>query len=328
MNSSIDRRRIGLAGWLVAFGLLLGSLLIWAGSSADAQTRNVPDGPEKIFALTANDRLLRSDGDNPRKVDSKDIRGLVAEESLVGIDFRPGGDPAVGNAVDGKLYGVGARGYIYTINAKTARAERGPRITADLDGDGDMEPVALNGDRFGIDFNPTVDRLRIVSDANQNLRVNVDTGVLADFDENPANGTQPDRDLQYAAGDPNAGRDPNVTGVAYTNSRPAAFGTMNTVLYDIDARTDDMSEQDPPNDGTLNTVGPLGVNTSQLVGFDIVTRGASPAGDRGYAALDPAGKQDSKFYKINLNNGKATSIGKIGNGNARIEGLAIPIGQK
>lgn len=328
MKSLGDRRRLGLAGGLVAFGVLLGASLVWAGSSADAQTRNAPDGPEKVFALTAIDRLLTFDGDNPGKVTGKDIKGLVAEESLVGIDFRAGGDPAVGDGVDGKLYGVGVRGYIYTINPNTARAERGPRITADLDGDGDVEPVPLVGDRFGIDFNPTVDRLRIVSEANQNLRVNVDTGALADFDPITP-GTQPDGNLQYAAGDRNAGRNPAVTAAAYRNSRAAAFGTMNTELYDIDALTNDMSEQNPPNDGTLNTVGPLGVDNNQLTGFDIVTRGASPAGDRGYAALDLADRKVlSKFYKINLNSGKATSIGRIGNGNARIEGLAIPIGQR
>ena len=149
-------------------------------------------------------------------------------------------------------------------------------------------------------------------------------------------GTQPDRDLQYAAGDPNAGEDPNVTGVAYRNSQPSAFDAdpttpdpgKTTELYDIDARTDDMSEQDPPNNGTLNTEGPLGVDTNQLIGFDIVTRGTSPDGDRGYAALDPANEGGSRFYKINLNTGDATNIGRIASGNTQVEGLAIPIGQR
>ena len=39
-------------------------------------------------------------------------------------------------------------------------------------------PLVLAGTRFGVDFNPTVDRLRIVSDAGENLRVNPDTGAL------------------------------------------------------------------------------------------------------------------------------------------------------
>jgi hypothetical protein len=37
--------------------------------------------------------------------------------------------------------------------------------------------VPLDGTFFGVDFNPTVDRLRVISDTGQNLRVNVDTGA-------------------------------------------------------------------------------------------------------------------------------------------------------
>ena len=326
INSSTSRGRSALAGALAVLGVVIGMLAIWAPG---AQATPGPDGPERVFALTLSDKLVRFDGDNPSQANSTFITGLVADESLVGIDFRPSAQPS-GSPNQGRLYGVGDQGYIYTIDPNTAVATRGPRITADLDGDGVPEPVALRGNRFGIDFNPVVDRLRIVSNANQNLRINVDTGALADFDL-AAPGTQPDQDLQYAAGDPNAGQNPNVTGVAYRNSQPSAFDAdpgKTTELYDIDARTDDMSEQDPPNNGTLVTEGSLGINTNQLIGFDIVTRGASPSGDRGFAALDPAVEGGSKFYKINLNTGDATRLGAIAGGNAKVEGLAIPIGQR
>lgn len=180
------------------------------------------------------------------------------------------------------------------------------------------------GTSFGIDFNPAVDRLRIVSAANQNLRVNVDTGILADFDP-VTPGTQPDRDLQYADGDQNAGTDPNVTSVAYRNSQRDAFGGT-TELYDIDPATDDMSEQDPPNNGTLVTEGMLGKDVKRPSGFDIVTTGMSPAGDEGYAALQPM--QNSMFYRVNLDTGRVAQIGRIGAPGTDVEGLAIPIGQR
>lgn len=308
-TNSLGSRRAGLAVALLASGVLL---VLWAASGVSAAGAR-PDGPEKVFALTIKDKLLRFDGDTPQQIQSKQITGLVRGESLVGIDFRP---------ATGRLIGIGDRGYVYKINPATADATRGPRINAD------GEPVALRGNSSGIDFNPTVDRLRIVSNANQNLRVDVRNGALADFDENPNNGTQPDLNLKYAANDPNAGQNPDVTGVAYRNSKPAAFGGMNTELYDIDARTDDLSEQDPPNNGVLNTEGPLGVNTNLLVGFDIVTRGPSPSGDRGFAALNQVTKPGAKFYKINLNTGDANPIGWIGGGRANVEGLAIPIGQQ
>ena len=88
-----------------------------------------------------------------------------------------------------------------------------------------------------------------------------------------------------------------------------------------------MSEQDPPNNGTLNTEGPLGVDTNQLIGFDIVTRGASPDGYRGYAALDPANEGGSRFYKINLNTGDATNIGRIASGTPRSRDSPSPSGR-
>ncbi len=309
-------RYVGNGAVIALLGLLAGLLLLSIVNTRDALAQRAPNAPEKVYALTTGDRLLRFDGDDPRRVMGEEIRGLRGGEGLVGIDFRPSGP----DVTQGKLYGLGDEGYIYTINARTATAERGPRITAD------DAPVALRGTSFGIDFNPTVDRLRIVSDANQNLRVNVDTGALADSNATVP-GTQPDGDLRYAVGDPKTGQDPAVTGVAYRNSQPAALGTTNTELYDIDANTNDMSEQDPPNDGTLVTEGPLGVNTNRPVGFDVVTRGTSPDGDRGFAALRPMRAGSSAFYAVDLDTGDATRIGTIG-GNANVEGLAIPIGHR
>lgn len=325
MNGLSTRNTIsgGRSAWvrgILALGLMAGLLLAWAAQGASAQDNaNPPNAPERVFGLTVTDDLLRFDGDTPRDVVRKDITGLMNGESLVGIDFRPSSQTA---GQQGVLYGVGDMGYIYTIRPNMAIAERGPRITAD------GQPVVLRGESFGIDFNPTVDRLRIVSDANQNLRVNVDTGALADFDATVP-GTQPDVDLQYAAGDPNTGEDPIVGGVAYRNAQPSAFGTTNTELLDIDARTDDMSRQSPPNNGTLNTVGGIVFETRRLIGFDIVTRGASPDGDRGFAVLKGEGGGNSGLYGVNLNTGEARKVGLIGaRGMAQVEGFAIPIAQQ
>jgi len=44
---------------------------------------------------------------------------------------------------------------------------------------------------------------------------------------------------------------------------------MVTVLYDIDSGVDALLIQNPPNGGTLNTVGALGINATDEVGFDI-----------------------------------------------------------
>ena len=42
--------------------------------------------------------------------------------------------------------------------------------------------MALNGQRFGFDFNPAADRIRVVSDSDQNLRLHPDTGAIAASD--------------------------------------------------------------------------------------------------------------------------------------------------
>ena len=75
------------------------------------------------------------------------------DTGLVGIDFR---------VQDGKLYGVGDGGGIYTIDTKTAEAKRVSFLTE-----------TLNGKFFGVDFNPAADRLRIISDTGQNLAHNL-----------------------------------------------------------------------------------------------------------------------------------------------------------
>ena len=74
---------------------------------------------------------------------------------------RPGAD-----GDQGDLYGLGNAGGVYVVNAHNAKAS----LVSRLD-------VALEGTSFGVDFNPTVDRLRVISDTGQNLRANVDTGA-------------------------------------------------------------------------------------------------------------------------------------------------------
>jgi hypothetical protein len=145
----------------------------------------------------------------------------------------------------------------------------------------------------GFDFNPVADRLRLVGDNDQNFRINVDTGeVLVDGN------------LAFAEDDINAGVNPNITAVAYTNS---FAGTTSTALYNIDTLLDTLVLQNPPNDGTLVTVGDLGIDFDVVGGFDIVS---SPDGSNTALAVS-----DATLYSINLETGAATSL-------VTIEGLS------
>jgi hypothetical protein len=213
-------------------------------------------------------------------VKSTPISGLEAGETIVGLDLRP---------ATGELYGLGSTSRLYTIDPVTTVATQV--------GSGTFA-VPLNGSSFGFDFNPTVDRIRVVSNTGQNIRLNPATGQMVDADPNVA-GVQPDGNLAYAAGDPNAGQTPNITGIAYTNN---VAGAATTTLFGIDSSLDILVTQNPPNNGTLNTIGSLGVNATSVIGFDV-----RPGGDTALATLVVGGT--AGLYDINLTTGQATFLG-------------------
>ena len=253
------------------------------------------------FALTDNNALLSFNSGTPTTLTGVGpLRtpgpGSQAIQDLIGIDFRP---------ATNTLYGVGKFGAIYTINTSNAEATLVTTLTPTT---GDDNPFDfLRGSRFGFDFNPVVDRLRINSDLNQNLRVNVTTGA-----------TITDTNLAYTSGDPNFGKDPNVVGAGYTNNTNTVSGTT---LYVIDSVLDVLAVQNPANSGALTTVGDLKFDTSSLVGFDIQFDGVKNVG---YAALQNVTNGVSHFFSIDLATGNATPIGTIGGGDF-IDGIAVAI---
>jgi hypothetical protein len=235
-----------------------------------AEATNDPCG--RVYLVNADNELLRLrrsatilaleggllERDRNRRLDvlrRTPITGLADKEFLLGVDFRPS---------NGLLYGVGriggdpmALGQLYTIDVGTGAATAVGART-----------IPLNGNAFGVDFNPVPDLLRIVSDIGQNIRIRPVDGGVAGTDTN----------LAYPAmGDPNATRMPRVVAVSYTN--PDTDVQTNTVLHDLDVnRAADavpglvghvLAIQVPPNGGVLNTVGRLGIDADDLAAFDI-----------------------------------------------------------
>jgi hypothetical protein len=243
---------------------------------------------ETIVALTSGKRLLFFDSATPGTVTKTITITTAGNEALRAIDFRP----ATGN-----LYALGASGRFYILNLTTGAASVPP-----------ANPVMGLGTSFGFDFNPTADLLRVTSDTDANIRFNPDDGTIA----------QQDPSFAYAAGDAHTGANPNIVGSAYTNNFTGAGAT---VLYDIDSDLDTLVIQNPPNAGVLNTVGPLGVDTSDQVGFDI-SQGTGVA----YASLTVGGT--AGLYTISLANGASTLVGNIGDTGSlageTIVGLAVP----
>ncbi len=243
---------------------------------------------ELVYGVTSQDFLVSWDSAQPTNLLSGvAISGLQLNENLVGIDMRP---------ATGQIYGVGSSSRVYTINSSTG-------VATQVGGPASFSPL-LNGANFGVDFNPTVDRIRVVSNTDQNLRLNPNDGTVAGVDGL----------LAYATGDPNFGVAPNVAAVAYTNN---FMGATTTTLYGIDPGTDALVTQNPPNNGTLNTVGGLGVDATDILGFDI-----SGATGTAYAVLFDTASNRSVFSSINLATGAATEIGEV-DGGTTITGITV-----
>lgn len=237
----------------------------------------VPAGAraEKILLLTSDNTLVTVESASPAQaLATVPVTGLAAGESLVGLDVRPR---------DGSLVAVSSASRLYNVNAATGEATPS--------GAGPFTP-ALSGTRFGFNFNPTVDRIRLVSDARQDLRLNPDTGGVAGVDGTEA----------YAATDRNAAVSPAATGAAYTNNGPNATVTQ---LFILESAAGVLALQNPPNSGTLNTVGALGIGANVPArGFDI-----SNLTERGYANFTVNGVPT--LYAVNLATGAATGLGTL-----------------
>lgn len=275
--------------------------------AAGCATKGEPEGPprkETIVAITEGGTLVRFNAGQPQKVTSIGlVKGLGANERLVGIDFR---------VARGVLFGLGSSGRIYTIDTKSAETKRvgaGPLA------------IALAGGEFGFDFNPAVDRIRIVSNTGQNMRAHPDTGASVDGNTS-LDGMQPDAMLAYAAGDKNFGHSPRVVGAAYTYNKQNDKVTTN---FALDATTGSLVVQGSregatpavsPNTGQLFTVGSLEVARFQRAGFDI-----SDVNNAAYASLNHDDATSTRFYTVDLATGKATFLGTVG-GEA-LRGIAI-----
>jgi hypothetical protein len=230
---------------------------------------------ETIVALTTSNALETFNSATPGTVTAPvPITGLAGGESLVGIDFRP---------LTGALVGVSNQSRMYQISTGTG-------VATQIGMNGSF---TLSGNEFGMDVNPMVDRIRVVSDTDQNLRLNPSDGTLS----------ATDTPLAYAMGDTNAGQNPTEVALAYSNN---FVGAGSTTLYGIDSGLDILVTQSPANAGTLNTVGALGVDTVTVTGFDI-----SPGGTA-FAMLKNSPAVAGSFYTINLGSGAATLVGAIG----------------
>jgi len=252
---------------------LAASLSLAACNDEMMPTVETPDGPtgtapEVMFtALTNDNRLVSYQARNlTDPMDIRSITGLPNGEMIISIDYRP---------ATGQLYALGSSSRLYLINENSGMAT--PL------GEGPFSPTIM-GENASIDFNPTVDRIRLVTASGQNLRLHPELGTVVATDGNIS-----------------GGNNPQIGAVAYTNSMA---GASSTLLYDIDFATDKLYIQNPPNDGGLEEVGDLGIDFMGMGNFDI-----SP--DNAAALAVTQHEDESRLYTINLSSGKAEWVGKF-----------------
>src|SRR5262249_36731378 len=144
-----------------------------------------------------------------------------------------------------------------------------------------ISPRFAGGFQSLMDFNPVVNAIRLIGSNDQNLAVvNSNGGNL--------NATAVQTAMTYPAGDVNAGKDPNISGGAYTNNYVGATSTISSGFdYDLDTFVT-IAPATPGGSsatggGQLQTIGPLvnpkgvPINVSPTADFDIYTAPATKA---------------------------------------------------
>lgn len=213
-----------------------------------------------VVGLAGNNTLIWFDTDNPAQTKIIELSGV---DKLHGIDLRPS---------DKMVYGVAGDGSLVKIDLEAGKASAVAKLSDSLP----------DGVKASVDFNPAADKLRVMGSDGTNLRADPASGKVTK-----------DGSLAFEAGDPGAEAKPNIVATAYTNS----YGKPEkTAMYDIDAGGF-LVQQTKPNDGTLKTIGKLGITLGEHVAFDI----QATADGANTAWLATGGV----LYKVNLETGVA-----------------------
>ena len=273
-----------------------------AGSDNDAYTQQVTAPAANAHVLINGSSIAAVATTFPAGLDSPlALTGLNTGDTLVSIDRRP---------QNGFLYGLGYNAgagtvQLYTISPTTGIAAPLGATGTFIASDG-VTPVPVGagaGTTFGIDFNPTVDRVRVVNSAGQNFRMNPNNGAFVDGTAGGA------LNMDGGINGPTSG----VQETAYTNN---VANSAVTTQYTLDLSTDALCIQNPPNAGTQTLCQTLSSPVDAVLGFDI-----APASGAGIAVLKLTGQTTETLANVNLTTGAVTAVGPIGPGG--ISGLAV-----
>jgi len=244
---------------------------------------------ETAFLLEADGEITQfrttSADDGPV---TRTVTGVTAATALVALEYRD---------ATGELYALGDDGQVYRMAVPLA-TDLAPMAAEPVGDPLTLETLTAG---VGLDVNPVVDLLRVVTADGANYRLDPESGTVVSTDA----------DLAYAAGDENAGDVPGVTAAAYTG----VAGASATTLFGLDTTADRLVTQTPANDGTLNTVGGLELDVEAVNGFDI----SGTSGDAFAAIQSPSG---DGLYRVDLLRGSTSFVGALPV-DSDVTGLAI-----
>lgn len=264
-----------LAGWTLVAAAGLAALPA-TGAAAPAVGLN-----------TAGNALWLFDTATPGTMTPVPITGLGVGEEIDGIDRRP---------ATGALYGLGV---VDGGSSDTLRLYRIDPTTGAATQVGVAAVTApTGGTDYGVDFNPLADRLRVVNDGNENLRLNPNNGALAGNDADLTDPSLPDSRP--------------IEGIAYSGNVAPPFGVGggvgSTTLFGIAPNTDELvmiggfagGVTSGPNGGVIGDEKPLAFNAISTINFDI-------------ADFAPTGflTSTANFGTVNLGTGTFTLIGNL-----------------
>lgn len=267
------------------------SALVVAAAAGVAQAQT-------IVGVTVQNNIVTFDRSTPGTLISNvGVSGLASGEQLLSIDLRP---------ATGQIYGITSGNRVVIVDAVTGAATPvGSGFTP-----------ALSTSRTSTNFNPTVDRMRVVSADTSNRRLNPITGASV----SPA----ADTNLTIAS----STDAPFIVATAYNNSL-AGVPVGSVRQFVIDSRSNRLGEVGSQaggnasfNGGVITFFGNLGVapgSISENVGFDIF----GPTGEA-FVSLQNVGGGSSSFGTIDLGTGAFTAIDTVGGGVGLRTLTAIP----
>jgi len=229
------------------------------------------------------------------------VTGLNPGEQLLEIDMRP---------ATGEIFGITSDSRVTRIDPLTGIAT--PFGASFAPG---LASSAGTDIRYSIDFNPTVDRIRVVGTNTDNRRLNPNTG----------GSVSPSDTLLTIGASTNT---PFIASTAYSNSLAGVL-PGSTRQFVIDSRSALLGEVgslgggNPSfNGGVITFIGNLGFSFGALssnLGFDIF----GPTGEA-FVSVQSSSGGVSSFGTVDLGTGAFTAFGNVGGGVGLRSLTAIP----